>query len=241
MGLYFTDAEEGTFNDNCKIVQTLLNMSGGDSSNWAQPLLITIEAGEDHKFLELWEVFKKAFLVNFGNPVKKDKAIRELNSLVQTTSVSNNATQFRNLAQEVDWNREALVDKFKLGLKPDVQQELRRGNLYIENVEKGTLEEWITQAGKIDDIQEQGSNQSSWAPRNQGANTNKNTQGSSKNAGTTGKPKNPVRVPQAEKNQRRAAGLCLRCGKPGHVLVDCQGDWTYSEKKVQGKAGKEKD
>ncbi|KAG8688882.1 hypothetical protein FRC09_012683, partial [Ceratobasidium sp. 395] len=52
MGLYFTDVEEGTFNDNRKIVQTLLNMTGGNSANWAQPLLIRIEAGEEHKLLQ---------------------------------------------------------------------------------------------------------------------------------------------------------------------------------------------
>ncbi|KAG8706287.1 hypothetical protein FRC09_002490 [Ceratobasidium sp. 395] len=250
MGLYFADAKEGTFNDKRKIVQTLLDMNGGDSSSWAQPLLIKLEAGEDHEFLELWEECKKAFLINFGDPVKKDRAMRALNSLVQTTSVSHYATQFRKLAQEVDWNHEALMDKFKLGLKPDVQQELRKGNIYVDSAEEGSLEQWIALACKIDDIlyenqklmrkREQGSTHSNWAPKNQGTNTNRNAQGPNKSTGTT-KPKSTVRIPLEEKNRRKAAGLCLKCGNPGHIMADCKGDWTFNKRKVQGKASAEKD
>ncbi|KAG9084850.1 hypothetical protein FS749_004900 [Ceratobasidium sp. UAMH 11750] len=75
---------------------------------------------EDHEFLQSWRVFKQAFLLHFGDLVKKEKAIQELGSLTQVKSVQAYTTHFRNLAQEVDWNREALVDKFKEGLKPEV-------------------------------------------------------------------------------------------------------------------------
>ncbi|KAG8682359.1 hypothetical protein FRC09_016822, partial [Ceratobasidium sp. 395] len=251
MELFFDDFEEGTFNDYRRIKSTLMNMKSGEASNWAQPLLQKLSSKEVHEFLASWENFKKAFLINFDDPVRREKAVRELNSLKQTRSTSEYATEFRILAQEVDWDRNALIDKFKISLKPEVQKELLRISMWGEDeAAKATLEEWITLACKADDlafnirkldpVRRFGSNQSHWAPRNKNTlRSDKNT-GNSRNTGTT-KPKDTVRIPLEEKKRRREAGLCMKCGKPGHVMKDCRGDWTYNEKKVQGKAGKELD
>ncbi|KAG8741785.1 hypothetical protein FRC10_002420 [Ceratobasidium sp. 414] len=70
MEVHFQDYEDGTFNDNWKICATLMNMSTGDTMNWAQPLLCLSAAQEDHEFLESWDSFKKGFLTHFSNPAK---------------------------------------------------------------------------------------------------------------------------------------------------------------------------
>ncbi|KAG8695056.1 hypothetical protein FRC09_009418 [Ceratobasidium sp. 395] len=132
MELFFDNFEEGTFNDYRRIKSTLMNMKSGEANNWAQPLLQKLSSKEVHEFLASWENFKKAFLINFDDPVRGKKRI---------------------LAQEVDWDRNALIDKFKIGLKPEVQKELLRISMWGEDeAAKATLEEWITLACKADDL-----------------------------------------------------------------------------------------
>ncbi|KAG9122096.1 hypothetical protein FRC07_001669 [Ceratobasidium sp. 392] len=121
MNIYFGDYEEGTFNDNQKITSTFMNMASRDAAKWAQPLLQKIAAKETHEFFRSWESFQVAFLRNFADPVKKEKAIRALENLMQIKSAQEYATQFCILVQEVDWNQNALIDRFRAGLKPSVR------------------------------------------------------------------------------------------------------------------------
>ncbi|KAG8731454.1 hypothetical protein FRC10_001724 [Ceratobasidium sp. 414] len=151
MEVQFQDYKEGTFNDNQKIQATLMNMSAGDAMNWAQPLLRLSAAQENHEFLELWNSFKKGFLTHFSDPAKKEKAVRELSKLTQTTSAQNYTVAFRMLAQEVDWNEQALKDQYMEGLKPQVKTELMRLQIFGEP-ENVTLEQWITLACKADNM-----------------------------------------------------------------------------------------
>ena len=71
-----------------------MNMASGDARNWAQPLLRKLLAREPHEFLESWEAFKMAFLCNFTDPVKKEKATRDLGRLMQTKTTQAYAMQF---------------------------------------------------------------------------------------------------------------------------------------------------
>ena len=94
MELYFGDYEEGTFDDNRKITATLANIAEGDGSKWAEPILRKLSQQEPHILAESWRGFKEAFLINFADPIKKEKAIRSLNKLVQTGSTQAYTTQF---------------------------------------------------------------------------------------------------------------------------------------------------
>lgn len=120
MEIYFSDYEEGTFDEDRKIATTLMNMGSGEGSLWAQPLLSKVASQEHHVFLKSWDNFKNAFLVQFSDPNKKEQSMRELSKLVQTKSAQHYASQFRILIQELGWNDTALIDKFKEGLKPEV-------------------------------------------------------------------------------------------------------------------------
>ncbi|KAG8731027.1 hypothetical protein FRC10_002104 [Ceratobasidium sp. 414] len=151
MEVHFQDYEDGTFNNNWKIRATLMNMSVGDTMNWAQLLLQLSAAQESHKFLESWVSFKKGFLTYFSDPTKKEKAVRELSKLTQTASAQNYTVTFRTLAQEVDWNEQALKDRYMEGLKPQVKTKLMRLQIFREP-ENIMLEQWIALMCKADDM-----------------------------------------------------------------------------------------
>jgi hypothetical protein len=154
MELYFNDYEPGIFNDNRKIMTTLINMSPGESMNWSDPILRSISSRTAHAYTTNWNTFKEAFLLNFTDPIKKEKAIRELGKLTQTKSAQSYASQFRVLSQEVSWDQTAMIDKFKEGLKPDVQMEIMKMTMLIppDTLLAFTLENWIELAIRTDDM-----------------------------------------------------------------------------------------
>jgi polyhydroxyalkanoate synthesis regulator phasin len=239
MNLYFGDYPEGTFNDYRKMTLTLTNMKEGEASNWALPLLQRLTTGKTHEFTKSWESLQNALLTNFSDPIKKDKAIRDLSKLTQTKSTQSYATQFRILAQEIGWDQKALIDKFKEGLKAEVRQELQRIVMYSDDQEM-TLEQWIAIACKADDLifsnqklNATGKSSASSNPQWSKAKTFGNA------TAQTTKGKEVVKVPEAEKDRRRKEKLCIKCGKSGHQVKDCRGNWTYEKHKIQGKASVE--
>ncbi|KAG8696835.1 hypothetical protein FRC08_006909 [Ceratobasidium sp. 394] len=138
MEIYDGDYDEGTFSDGRKTTALLMNMAPGEAADWAQPLLKKVSKKDTKGLLKSWNTLKAAFLLHFQDPVKKEKAIQELAKLSQTKSAQAYATRLRILMQEVDWNQEALIDKFKEGLKPEVQKELSRPIL----IRVSWLKEW---------------------------------------------------------------------------------------------------
>jgi hypothetical protein len=94
-----------------------------------------------HAALRSWESFKQAFLIQFSNPIKKVQAVGDHRKLTQTGSASLYATAFCSYAQEVEWNEAALIDQFKQGLKPLVQNNFLQ--LALTNPQDMTLEETI--------------------------------------------------------------------------------------------------
>lgn len=112
MNMYFNDWEDtGAFTDRRKISTTLANMKEGDASRWAKPLINKVNAQEPHEHLSSWNNFQQAFLTHFGDPVKKERAIREMGKLKQNGSAQVYTTAFRNLAEELEWNEASLIDK----------------------------------------------------------------------------------------------------------------------------------
>jgi hypothetical protein len=238
MNIYFNDFEEGTFNDQRKMIAMLTNMKEGEASSWALPLLQRLTTGKTHEFTSSWKSLQDQFILTFSDPIKKDKAIRKLQKLEQTKSAQEYATQFRILIQEVDWDQAALIDQFKHGLKPEVKQELQRIIMYANGASM-TLEECIDVACKADDLlytnktlntqsRPYQNNPSKWSKPNANATNKGNT--------PLSKGKEMIKVPDAEKDRRRREKLCIKCGKAGHQVKECRGNWTYENKKVQGKA-----
>ncbi|QRV84466.1 Retrotransposon gag protein [Ceratobasidium sp. AG-Ba] len=206
MEIYFDDYEEGIFDDKKKITNVLMNMQNGDAGNWAQPFLHNLSLKEEHPILESWTSFKKAFLAHFLDPVKKEKAIRDLNKLTQTKSAQSYVTQFRTLMQEVDWNDKALIDKFREGLKPEVQKELTRITMLLDDKQKVTLEGIFQAACKFDDMIFTNQKFNSTGSGPSASNWNLQRGVSSGNKGTNntqkGKQISIVQIPKEEKDRQ---------------------------------------
>ncbi|KAG8710513.1 hypothetical protein FRC08_017069 [Ceratobasidium sp. 394] len=126
-------------------------MAPGEAADWAQPLLQKVSEKDTQGPLKSWSGLKVAFLLHFQDPVKKEKAIRELTKLTQTKSAQAYTTQFRILIQEVEWNQGALIDKFKEGLKLEVQKELLRLTLF-RDTNNATLNDWVALTCRTNDM-----------------------------------------------------------------------------------------
>ncbi|KAG8678177.1 hypothetical protein FRC08_017999 [Ceratobasidium sp. 394] len=93
MEVYFNDY--GTyFTNDRRINATLVNMKEGEATKWAKPLLAKRLVGTAHPTLASWLAFKHAFLLTFGDPIKKERAIRDIGKLEQTRSAKEYATEF---------------------------------------------------------------------------------------------------------------------------------------------------
>jgi cell pole-organizing protein PopZ len=228
MEVYFSDYGQA-FDDRRKITTTLTNMEEGEATKWAKPLLRRQIDQTAHESLRTWGTFKNAFLLAFGDPIKKDRAIREIGRLTQTGSAQHYASQFRILMDDLNWDEKALIDKFKGGLKTNVQQELLRATFLIDT-ENVPLEKWIELAIKTDDVlfanRSMGNPHQSREHSGRAANTAQAT-----NTTQT----RPGWVPIAEINRRKKEGLCLKCAKKGHLRKDCK-QKAYTPAVEQGKA-----
>jgi hypothetical protein len=244
MEVFFNDYEPGTFSDNRKITTALTNMGPGEGANWSDPILRSVSSQSAHAYTTDWNTFKEAFLMNFADPIKKEKAIRDLGKLTQTKSAQSYASQFRVLSQEVSWDQAAMIDKFKEGLKPDVQMEMMKMTMLMPAValQALTLENWIELAIRTDDVifSSRSFNPKANIPSTSSHRPNVPTSTSKPFAPRApqgkGKTQN-VKVPDEEKQRRRKESLCIKCGKPGHNMNECRTGWSYKGKeKVQGKA-----
>ncbi|GAB1523794.1 hypothetical protein RhiTH_006944 [Rhizoctonia solani] len=135
----------GNFTDERKIRATLTNMGEGEPVKWASPLMQKHLTDEPHEYLTCWNAFKAAFLLNFSDPSKRDRVIREINSLKQTGSAQ----------KDLDWDEKALIDTFKKGLKINLQSELICMKITTPEIDNYSLEQIIEVAIRTDDILQQ--------------------------------------------------------------------------------------
>src|SRR6266576_286722 len=206
MEVYFRDYED-TFTDTRKISATLVNMKEGQASRWAKPLLKKLLDRTEYEALASWDNFKKAFLLAFGDPIKRERATENIQKLVQTRSTSEYASEFRILMEELEWDERALIDRFKAGLKETVKQELMRMTVLM-NVSRLSLEEWIEYATRTDDIL--------FATR-----TKREAQTKGRAATTNNTPAETKKVPQSTIDRRMKKGKCIKCGRRGHRARRC--------------------
>lgn len=110
MEIYFNNYGNA-FTDRRKISTTLTNMAEGKASRWAKPFLRRHLASDPHEFLQSWVRFRQAFLTTFSHPIKRERAIQDINKLVQKGSAQSYTAQFRTLAEEHKCDEHALIDK----------------------------------------------------------------------------------------------------------------------------------
>ncbi|KAB5588124.1 Retrotransposon-derived protein PEG10 [Ceratobasidium theobromae] len=211
-----------------KVYAVLTNMGNNSSAAaWTQPLLEQRNRGIEHPYLQSWEAFRTAFLLNFDDPAFQLKASDELMAITQTSSVAEYASRFQALSAQVDWNDGTLMAGFKRGLKPHIRAELTKATLFDSG--NRTFEEWVTVAIKLDNV---------LYTRLDKTNNYSDRTGNTSNSDL--KPRG-VLVPEDQKELRRKEGRCIKCGKPGHQARECRGKWTLepsTPSPVKGKEGR---
>ncbi|KAG9097342.1 hypothetical protein FS749_006549 [Ceratobasidium sp. UAMH 11750] len=224
MEVYFNDY--GTYFTNEKRIDaTLVNMKEGEATKWAKPLLAKRLTGTAHPALASWHAFKHAFLLTFGDPIKKECAIRDIGKLEQTRSAKEYATEFCILMDELDWDEKALIDKFRVGLKDNVQKDILQAT-FFHDTKRLTLDQWIEFAIKTDDIL---------------FHTRSKEEMKKPFSGKTGEMEGEKRkaLTDEEFKKRLDAGVCVKCKKKGHGIKKCYAkEWDTKpfDPKMKGKA-----
>jgi hypothetical protein len=200
------------------------------AADWAEPLMMRLldnnRTGPTANLRSLMDSFGKAF----GDPDAGRAAHRKITELKQTGSAQDYATEFRTLMADLDWNDSAYMAQYRQGLNYKVQEVLS-----MRENQPADLESLMDVTITIDNIKRE--NEAMRAPKTVHKATNPPRASTSSSTTTTTVKRVPLTesanyVPQEERDRRRAAGVCIKCGKPGHGFKECRTGW-------RGPAGKE--
>ncbi|QRW23208.1 Retrotransposable element Tf2 protein [Rhizoctonia solani] len=213
-------------------VLSFLLMNMKDSAGaWAHPHLDQL--GSHRAIIQTVKGFKMEFLAAFGDPDATRAAERKITTLTQSGTCADYITKFRTLAMELDWNDAALRGQFARGLHWEVSRQIATR----ENRPR-TLLELQNAALVIDNALRE--ERASHPPRDNKPSRQSNpTRGTSTGQSATGSKKlsnDPNFVSEEERNRRRAAGACIKCGKMGHKFAECQTGWKAAPIEDKGKA-----
>lgn len=193
------------------LVGTLLT---GQALSWFAPLF-----KKRSPILSNFEMFLEAFAEAFGEHDKVRWATTRIRSLRQgMRSASVYASDFRQLASDINWGEEALVSQFYWGLRDDVK------DLLLSLPDPQTLNEAISQAVKCDNRLFQ--RRQDQRPKYQ---TSRYTTSMSANNLSSHSEAEAMQIDAArvraltpeEKKRRMEEGLCLYCGEEGHKVGNC--------------------
>ena len=193
------------------MVGTLLTES---ALSWFAPLF-----ERRSPILSNFETFLEALTEAFGEYDKARVALNKIYALQQgSRSVSVYASEYRQLAADINWGEQAFMDQFYRGLRDDVK------DLLLNIPDPRTLDEAISQAIKCDNrlFQRYQDRRSSSFSRQIVHSAITKTQSSSQGVedmqidATRFKPLTPE-----ERKRRFEEKLCLYCGEPGHRADGC--------------------
>lgn len=201
----------------------------GDALTWYTTLVET-----ESTLIRDYKEFIKAFKTEFGDPYAQDNARRTLLSMTQgRSSATTYAIRFRRAAVESGFNNETLMYVFKNGLNPEVRRATAGRTQEITS-----LDALIKFASAVDnDLFACSRTPSSrdWAATPTGTHSLPTVPasplitdgpipmeiGSTRTLSAPANPSRPRKLSTEEKEARRRQGLCLYCGKPGHMAFQC--------------------
>ena len=215
-----------------------LSCMEGFAADWALPHVERIIARDFTGITENMVSLEKAFLTAFGDPDAKRAAQRKLQELVQTGTIHEYTTEFRTLVAELDLSNDGLMMDYEKGLHWRVKEALA-----MREVIPTTYEELVAAATRYDNARRE--NDARRPQRSTQQTTQRQTKPGTATATTRATVKledSPNFVSNEEKDRRRTAGVCLKCGKAGHGIKDCRTGWRKEgkkeEKREKGNAAK---
>jgi hypothetical protein len=190
---------------------------------WFAPILET-----SSPLLQDFNAFMAEFETMFGDSDKAKTSANKLRHLQQgTRSAIVYASEFKQLACDVNWGEAALIDQFRCGLRDDVQ------DLLLTLANPSSFSEAITQAIRCDNRLFESRQEKKVTSNTQLWNSRPTTLPLIPQTTPVARPTSfgPALMQidatkfkpltEAEKLRRRTNNLCLYCGNPGHIAHQC--------------------
>jgi uncharacterized protein len=202
------------------------SLLSGTALSWFAPLL-----EKTSPLLNNFEEFIKDFQACFGDTDSVRTAINKLRRLRQgDRPASTYAAEFRLVASEIPWDDQALMEQFRFGLRSDVKDLL----LTFPEDPK-SLTEAISRAVRCDNrLFERRSERQQQLARSRSTPTYASIAAQATPRTTYTSIPTDIPTPMEidttrrrgplsdeEKQRRRANRLCLYCGGPGHIAINC--------------------
>ncbi|KAH7292053.1 hypothetical protein KP509_29G049500 [Ceratopteris richardii] len=192
----------------------------GQALSWFAPIL-----EKDMAVLHNYEAFLGELVATFGDADTSRVAETKLRKLRQgNRPASTYASEFRQLICDLTWHEDYFISQFRWGLRDDVK------DLLLTMPEVKTLNEYINQAIQCDNhlFERKQEKQVEGRPRQwkpfQPTPRDDTMPEPMQIDVTRFQPLTPQ-----EKQRRRDNKLCLYCGNPGHIAVNCPNKRTNSK------------
>ncbi|KAF8753980.1 hypothetical protein RHS01_06510 [Rhizoctonia solani] len=229
--LAWTRLNSRMFPTNQEVLSFLLMNMKDSAGAWAHPHLDQL--GSHRAIIQTVEGFKIEFLAAFGDPDATRAAKRKITTLTQSGTCADYITKFRTLA----WNwtgttrpSEASLPRPPLEVSRQITTREHRpepsSSCRMQHLSSTTLSERSVLAirRRIVSLADHQTPQGGRVP--------------AKSTGSKKLSDNPNFVSEEERNRRRAAGACIKCGKMGHKFAECRTGWKATLLRTRGRQKK---
>jgi Ty3 transposon capsid-like protein len=199
------DARPSEFPDEKSKIGYAISYLEGDALEWAYTMF---RMANPPPCMTDFSLFTEQLEQVFGE--NSLVAIEKFRQLRQTSTVAKYSSDFRRLANRVNWDDRSLHHQFYSGLNRSVKLELVRGNL----PEK--LEELISSAIAIDHLQQGNLAQLNSTPRPPDQPPRRDHRYGAPPTTSSGR-----HLTEQQREHRLRNNLCLYCGGEGHIIRSC--------------------